>query len=219
MSKGDKMIMWIKSVAAIGLVAALTACGGPGAEPTAPAAQTALTKASSTIQAAATQAAPTVQTAATQAAPTVQAAATQMVPTVSAAATQLAPTVQAAATPVIGTAVPAAATAAAASPIQIVGTQLDPLDPKLQVRNTGTTAIDISGWGIQVGTANILLPPNVMIAPGDTLTLHLSAGTSAGNDVYLGQPVTTLVSSLQPGARVSLVDNQGRSVTTFVLPG
>lgn len=190
----------------------------------APTAQAAATQVAPTVQAAATQLAPTARAAATQLAPTVQAAATQVAPTVQAAATQLAPTVQAALTRVatpaaVATAVaPAAGTAAALSPIQIVGATLGVPDTTLTLKNASGAAVDMSGWGLRVGDATAALPGNAKVGPGGTLTVHTTTGSSTDSDIYLGQAATTLVTNLRPGQRVALIDAQGRPVSAMTLP-
>ena len=66
--------------------------------------------------------------------------------------------------------------------------------------------------------ATATLPGNASVAPNDTVTIHTASGTSAGKDIYLGQEASALLSGLQPGATVALVDAQGATVNEFVLP-
>jgi len=76
----------------------------------------------------------------------------------------------------------------------------------------------MAGWKVRVGTATANLPGNASVAPNDTATIHTASGTSAGKDIYLGQEASALLSGLQPGATVALVDAQGATVSEFVLP-
>jgi hypothetical protein len=199
-------------------LAVLVACSTSSPPPSsnvAPTVQSAATQAAPTIQAAAAQAAPTVQAAAAQAAPTVQAAATQAAPTVQAAATQLAPTVQAAATQ----APAAASTAIAGAPVRITDASLSGSAPRLTIQNTSTQAVDLSGWTLRVGDAAVRLPTNMQAPAGQTLVLHMTAGTSSGRDVYLGQPAPDLTQALRPGARIALEDPSGSTITAMTVPG
>ena len=113
---------------------------------------------------------------------------------------------------------PAAATAAAASPVRITAAQITPTDTTITVQNAGTAAVGMAGWKLRVGTATATLPGNASVAPNDTVTIHTASGTSAGKDIYLGQEASALLSGLQPGATVALVDAQGATVNEFVLP-
>ena len=113
---------------------------------------------------------------------------------------------------------PAAATAAAASPVRITAAQITPTDTTVTVQNAGTAAVSMAGWKLRVGTATATLPGNASVAPNDTVTIHTASGTSAGKDIYLGQEASALLSGLQPGATVALVDAQGATVNEFVLP-
>jgi hypothetical protein len=217
-----------RTLAIVGAVALIAACGGPGAGQPTTTADQAAGKAVATVQAAVTQVAPTAQSAvataqvaAPTAAPTVAAAATQ----VAGAATAVAPTMQAVPTLAISTVAPAATvaapvvgTAVAMSPVQIVDAKLGLPDTTLTLRNTGSAAVDLSGWGLRAGTATATLPANTRVAPGDTLTLHTADGMSAGRDVYLGTAATAaLLTGMRPGNKVALVDGQGRVMTEFTL--
>jgi len=76
----------------------------------------------------------------------------------------------------------------------------------------------MSGWRLRVGTATATMPANTRVAPGQTITIHTASGTSGGQDVYLGAEAAALLSGLQPGASVQLVDAQGTVVSEFALP-
>jgi len=113
---------------------------------------------------------------------------------------------------------PAAATAAAASPVRITAAQVTATDSTITVQNSSAAAVNMAGWKVRVGTATANLPGNASVAPNDTATIHTASGTSAGKDIYLGQEASALLSGLQPGATVALVDAQGATVSEFVLP-
>jgi len=146
---------------------------------------------------------PTVGTAAT-------AAASPIATVVSAAASPAATVVSAAASP--------AATLAAASPARITAAQISPTDTTLTVQNAGSAAVDLTGWRLRVGSATATLPGNSRVSPGETVTIHTASGASAGRDIYLGADAAALMSGLQPGASIALLDAQGSTVSEFVIP-
>jgi hypothetical protein len=76
----------------------------------------------------------------------------------------------------------------------------------------------MSGWRLRVGTATAALPGNARAAPGEVVTIHTASGTSTARDIYLGQEAASLISGLQPGATVALLDAQNQTVTEFVIP-
>ena len=169
--------------------------------------------------AAATAAAPTVNAVATQVVPTAQAMATQMAPTVQAVATQLAPTAQAMATQMAPAAQSAAATATTAAPLMVTDVKLDRADSTITLHNQGSQAIDLGNTQVRVGSSTATLPANVRVMPGQQITLHTASGTSASNQVFLGDVGGgNLVSALQPGARVEVVGSNGTTLVQFTIP-
>jgi hypothetical protein len=96
--------------------------------------------------------------------------------------------------------------------------QASPTDSTITVQNSGTAAVDLSGWRLRAGTSTAALPANTRVAPGESLTVHTGSGTSSGQDVYLGQEGAALASGLQPGATVALLDGQGGVVAEMTLP-
>jgi competence protein ComEC len=216
------------ALGAIVLGGSLVACSsGSPTTTTAPTAQVVATQAAPTVQAlattgaqVATQAVPTAQALATQSAPTVQAlattgarVATQGAPTAGALATQSAPTVQAVATQ----AAPAVATAAASSPVRILGAESNGTDSMISLQNASDTAVDLNGWVLQVGTASAHLP-SLTIQPGQSVTLHSTSGTNTATDVYLGADASALAQQAKPGARVVLQNPSGAPTTAFTIP-
>ena len=158
--------------------------------------------------------------------PTIQAGATQVAKAASpVAATVLASPAAAsprAASPVVASpaaASPLAGTAVAAAPVRITNVQVQPTDTTITLQNAGSTAVDLGGWKLQVGTNEATLPPNTRVAPGGTITIHTGSGTNTGNDVYLGQPAAALITGLQTSSRIALVDDRGTVVNEFNLPG
>ena len=157
--------------------------------------------------------------------PTIQAGATQVAKAASpAAATVLASPAASprAASPVVASpaaASPLAGTAVAAAPVRITNVQVQPTDTTITLQNTGSTAVDLGGWRLQVGTNTATLPPNTRVVPGGTITVHTAGGTNTGNDVYLGQPAAALITGLQTSSRIALVDDRGTVVNEFSLPG
>jgi len=173
------------------MVAFIAACAPTATAPSAPTAVSAATAAASTV---ATLVA---------ASPVATLVAASPVTTVAAAAS-------AAASP--------AAAIAAASPVRITAAQLSPTDATITIQNAGNAVVDMTGWRLRVGGATVTLPANSRVAPGESITIHTASGTNSGTDVYLGSDAATLLSGLQPGATVALVDAQGTVVSEFVLP-
>jgi hypothetical protein len=141
-------------------------------------------------------------------------AAAPSAPTVTTAATAVA---SPAGSPAVAVASPVA-TLVAASPVRITAAQITPSDATVGVQNAGTAAVDMTGWKLRVGTATVTLPGNSRVAPGEAVTIHTASGTSAEKDLYLGSESAALMTGLQPGATVSLLDAQGAAVSEFVLP-
>ena len=109
--------------------------------------------------------------------------------------------------------------ATAASPVRITSVQLSPTDTTITVQNVSNAAVGLTGWKLQVGSATVALPSGARAAPNEAVMIHTAAGTSAGQDIYLGQDAATLVVGLRPGATLALIDAQGTSVAQFMLPG
>jgi hypothetical protein len=182
-----------------------------------------------TAQALATQAGPAAATAAVaaqDAIATARAAATEvapMMPTVGTAAARAMATMQAALThapaglPAVSTPVVVPGVGSA-GPIQIAGVRFGLTGVAVTLRNGTPAALDLSGWGLRVGGATARLPANTRLAPGGSLTIHTGAGTSGGEDVYLGEAAGALIANLRPGASIALVDAQGQVVSEFGLP-
>jgi archaellum component FlaF (FlaF/FlaG flagellin family) len=172
-------------------------------------------QAQATVDAALTQVAPTVQAAGTELAPTVQ----QAQATVDAALTQVAPTVQAAATAVAATVQPPIATSVAASPVQIVDVKVSQDDTTVTLRNSGSSAMNVSQWILSIGTFPLLLPvsTHLQIDPNESVTLHLTRGDDTDEDVYLGQAPDALINSMQPGTSLVLLNRQAEVASIYRL--
>lgn len=209
----------LSMLAAASAVLALGACA-PGAAPTAPTAQAVATQ----VVGAASPAAATVVAAASPVA-TAVAGASPAAATAVAGASPAVATVTAAAPGVVATAVAAVSPSPGASPgasgstdIRLTGVQPSATDTTFSLQNSGSTAVDVSGWRLRVGSNTAMLPANTRLGPGETLTIHTATGTSSGRDVYLGASAATLMSGLQPGASVALLDAQDRVVSEITLP-
>jgi hypothetical protein len=124
-----------------------------------------------------------------------------------------------AATQAAAAASPAAATAIAASPIRITGAQLSPADTTVTIQNVSSSAIDLTGWRLRVGSATASLPSGSRVGANETLTIHTASGSNTARDVYLGAESAALISGLRPGASVALVNPQGTAVAETTLPG
>jgi hypothetical protein len=99
-----------------------------------------------------------------------------------------------------------------------MGAQLSPSDPTLTLQNTSATQVDMTGWKLKVGASTVSLPSNAKVGPNETVTIHVSQGSSSGKDVYLGSEASTLVTALRPGAKVMIENQTGATVTEFALP-
>jgi hypothetical protein len=88
----------------------------------------------------------------------------------------------------------------------------------MSIQNTSNQAVDLGGWQVQVGSATAEIPEDAVVEPGSTLTLHAGAGTSSGDELYLGDAGERLASAAQPGASVRLTDGRGQVVTEATVP-
>lgn len=149
---------------------------------------------------------PTVQALATQAASVAGTAVASPAAAATALATQAAPVATAAATVVAG------------APLSIAGVRLDPADTTITLRNSGSSAVDLAGASLRVGDSTISLPAGARVNPGSTVTIHTARGTGSATDVYLGDAGAQLVAAVRPGARVAVLDRDGRTLTEFTVP-
>jgi lamin tail-like protein len=218
MRAGRFMTSYVLIASASLVPLALTvACGGVSVAPTQPTITAAPALSVPTIAAAPTDVMATANALRTQIAPTLNAAATQFAPTMVAVQTQTVPTLEAIGTEVVPT-VNAAATTTAESAIRITDAQLTSSAPTLTVANVGDRTIDLSAWSLQVGDQPVKLPPNTELAPGKSLVLHGSAGTSDSDNIYLGSSLGDALNALQPGAQVVLENPSGSLVASFTVP-
>jgi hypothetical protein len=132
-------------------------------------------------------------------------------PTAIAVATRLAPTIQ-----VLQATVGPIATSLAQSTIHITGVNITPSDSTVVVQNSGSAPVNLQGWTLFFGpNIPITLPP-IMLAPGQTRTLHVAAGTTTDSDVYLNVPsVGAIATTMTPGQRVVLVDPNDQVLAFF----
>ena len=114
-------------------------------------------------------------------------------------------------------------------------------DTTIQIQNTGgpnaATAIDLTGWSLQVGTTNVGLPTGTRLPPGQNLIIHAGPAPNGSPspeptdpavsaaqtpipsiDVYLGPDGAALRDALKPGATVQLLDPKNVLVSTYPLP-
>jgi hypothetical protein len=131
--------------------------------------------------------------------------------TVEAVATRLAPTIQA-----LQLTIGPIATSVAQSPLHITGVNITASDSTVVVQNSGSSAVNLQGWTLFFGpNIPITLPP-IMLAPGQTRTLHVAAGTTTDTDVYLNVPsVGAIATTMTPGQRVVLVDPNDQVAAVF----
>jgi hypothetical protein len=86
-----------------------------------------------------------------------------------------------------------AATSVATSPVRIVDASLDPenvANSAVTISNTGSAAVDLSGWMLLVANVRVTLPTTqyMTVAPGHAMTVHLSSSPTPtnGQNVYVG---------------------------------
>ena len=103
-------------------------------------------------------------------------------------------------------------------PVRIAGVGLVAGHPALTLENTTDAAVDLAGWQLDVDGEALVLPPNTRLAPRGSTTLHLADGGSRGSDVYLGRHSADLVRGLQPGERMTLIDDRGQTIAEATVP-
>jgi hypothetical protein len=139
-----------------------------------------------------------------------------------AAASPAVATVTAAAPGVAATAVaavsPGVASPTALAPIVVAGVQPSATDSTITIRNQGNAAADLAGWQLRVGAATARLPSGARVEPGQTLTVHTGSGTTSGPDIYLGSDGAALLSAVQPGATIALMNQQNQVVSELTMP-
>jgi competence protein ComEC len=202
----------LRTTLALAALAAVIACA-PAAAPPAPTAQAAAKAVATTSAPVAAAASPLT----TQVASVVSPIATTAAAVASPVATQAAAAASPIATQVAAVASPIAAQAVTSSPIRITGAQVSPADTTFTLQNSGSLPVDLTGWRLRVGSSTAKLP-DVTVPPGGTVTVHTASGTNSARDIYLGQEAAALISGLQPGASVALLDAQGTPVSEFMLP-
>ncbi len=111
-----------------------------------------------------------------------------------------------------------ASTAVSASPMRIVAVQPGPADSTLTLENTSGTPVDLTNWSVRLGATSLRLPANTVVPPNGRLVVHSGTGTSTASDVYLAQDTATLLTALQSGTTVSLVDASGNVVGEMTPP-
>lgn len=132
--------------------------------------------------------------------------------TAQAVATRLAPTLQ-----VVQQTVGPIATSVAQAPVHIVSVSVMPDDTTVVVQNSSGSQVDLTGWTLMLGANIPLTLPSITLAPGQTQTLHMSAGTSTDTDIYLNlASVGAIATTFAPGQRVVLVtpENQIASIAS-----
>ncbi len=102
--------------------------------------------------------------------------------------------------------------------VVIAGVQPSASDLAMSIQNRGVERVDLSGWGLRVGSASTTLPPDTRVEPGERLVVHTAAGASIGHDLYLGGDGSDLLAAVQPGVTISLFDRQNSLVSEFTIP-
>jgi hypothetical protein len=144
--------------------------------------------------------APTVAAVATQVRAIESGAATPG-STAQAVATHVAPTLQA-----VQQTVGPIATMVAQSPVHITSVDVTGDDTMVVLQNVSGSQVNLNGWSLLLGPNIDLTLPPVMLAPGQSRTLHVSAGTTTDSDVYLNTPSPGGVSiTFAPGQRAVLI--------------
>ena len=95
--------------------------------------------------------------------------------------------------------------------------QIDPVNSKVTLRNFGETEVDLSGYFfcLNVGEYEQLSGGNLLLAPGQEVTVDVTTGLDANNPDNLGLFSTNTFTSMNPNIYVDFVqwggrDDQGR---------
>ncbi len=96
--------------------------------------------------------------------------------------------------------------------------QPGPADSTLTLENSSGAPVDLTNWSVRLGATSLKLPANTVVPPNGRLVVHSGTGTSTASDVYLGQDTATLLTALQSGTTVSLVDASGNVVGEMTPP-
>jgi hypothetical protein len=126
-------------------------------------------------------------------------------------ATQLAPTLQ-----VLQQTVGPVATSVAQSTVHITGVSVASDDTTVVLQNSGSSPVSLQGWTLLLGANIPLTLPPIMLAPGQTRTLHTAAGTTTDSDVFLGvASVGGIAATFAPGQRAVLVGPNNQVASVF----
>ena len=90
----------------------------------------------------------------------------------------------------------AAATSSALSPVQITSVRVEAADTTVAVKNNGTSTVNLQDWTLLLGPSIQLSLPPINIDPGQTKTLHMGAGTSTADQVYLNSSAAGIAEQL-----------------------
>jgi len=154
--------------------------------------------------------APTVAVVATQVAAIRSGDATPS-STAQAVATRLAPTLQ-----VVQQTIGPIATSVARSPVHITGVNVTADDTTVVIQNSGTAEVNLQGWSLLLGRNIALTLPEIRLAPGQTRTVHLAAGTSTDSEVFLNTPsIGGVAITFAPGQRAVLVSPDDQVASVF----
>jgi hypothetical protein len=131
--------------------------------------------------------------------------------TAQAVATRLAPTLQ-----VVQQTVGPIATSVARSPVHISGVTVTADDTTVVVQNSSSAEVNLQGWSLLLGRNIALTLPEIRLAPGQTRTVHLAAGTSTDSDVFLNTPsIGGVAITFAPGQRAVLVSPDDQVASVF----
>ena len=131
--------------------------------------------------------------------------------TAQAVATRLAPTLQ-----IVQQTVGPIATSIAQSSVHITGLNVTASDTTVVLQNSGSSPVNLQGYTLLMGPNIPLTLPPIMLAAGQTRTLHMAAGTTTDSDVFLNVPsVGAIATTFAPGQRAVLVTPDDQIISIF----
>jgi hypothetical protein len=126
-------------------------------------------------------------------------------------ATRLAPTLQ-----VVQQTIGPIATSIARSPVHITDVNVMADDTTIVLQNAGSAQVNLLGWSLLLGRNIALTLPDLTLAPGQTRTVHLAAGTNTDSEVFLNTPsVGGVAITFAPGQRAVLVQPDDQVASVF----
>jgi len=89
-------------------------------------------------------------------------------------------------------------------------------DTTIVLQNAGSSQVNLLGWSLLLGRNIALTLPDLPLAPGQTRTVHLAAGTNTDSEVFLNTPsIGGVAITFAPGQRAVLVQPDDQVASVF----